>query len=100
VTIALLLTRVPRPGPPGSAGEPTAELTVWAQRTTALTTTRHLGTVKDLDDEVVNERVWIGFHYRHSGIAGVRLGREVAHRTRQRYFGPPTVTTEEDSDGG
>jgi hypothetical protein len=44
--------------------------------------------------------VWIGFHYRHSGIAGVRLGREVAHWTLQRYLGPVHGHDEEDSDGG
>ena len=53
---------------------------------TTLTATRNFQTVKDVDDEVVNARVWIGFHYRHSGIAGVRLGRAVAHWTLQRYF--------------
>jgi hypothetical protein len=65
-------------------------LTVWGATNggSTLTTTRHFGTVKDLDREVVNARVWIGFHYRHSGIAGVRLGREVAHWTLQRYFRP------------
>jgi hypothetical protein len=65
-------------------------LTVWGATNggATLTTTRHFGTVKDLDDEVVNARVWIGFHYRHSGIAGVRLGRDVAHWTLQRYFRP------------
>jgi hypothetical protein len=66
------------------------ELTVWGATNggTALTTTRHFDTVKELDREVVNARVWIGFHYRHSGLAGVRLGREVAHWTLQRYFRP------------
>jgi hypothetical protein len=53
-----------------------------------LTATRHFERVKDLDREVVDARVWIGFHYRHSGIAGVKLGREVAHWTLQRYFRP------------
>jgi hypothetical protein len=46
----------------------------------------------------VNARVWIGFHYRHSGIAGVRLGREVAHWTLQRYFRPIRGQSEEESD--
>jgi PAP2 superfamily len=65
---------------------------------TTLTTTRHFETVKDLEREVVDARVWIGFHYRHSGIAGVRLGREVAHWSLQRYFRPIKGRCEEESD--
>ena len=63
-------------------------MTVWGATNggATLTTTRHFGTVKELDDDVVNARVWIGFHYRHSETAGVRLGREVARWTLQRYF--------------
>jgi hypothetical protein len=76
------------------------DLTVWGATNggATLTTTRNFGTVKELDDEVVNARVWIGFHYRHSGIAGVRLGREVAHWTLQRYFRPIRGQSEEESD--
>ncbi len=76
------------------------DLTVWGATNggATLTTTRNFGTVKELDDEVVNARVWIGFHYRHSGIAGVRLGREVAHWTLQRYFRPTRGQSEEESE--
>jgi hypothetical protein len=75
-------------------------LTVWGATNggTTLTATRNFETVKGLDDEVVNARVWIGFHYRHSGIAGVRLGRAVAHWTLQRYFRPTSGRSEEESD--
>jgi hypothetical protein len=66
------------------------DLTIWGATNggATLTTTRHFETVKDLDPEVVNARVWIGFHYRHSGIAGIRLARAVAHWTLRRYFRP------------
>jgi hypothetical protein len=66
------------------------DVTVWGATNggTTLTTTRHFDTVKDLDREIVDARVWIGFHYRHSTIAGIKLGREVAHWTLQRYFRP------------
>jgi serine/threonine protein kinase len=76
------------------------DLTVWGATNggTTLTTTRHFETVKDLEREVVDARVWIGFHYRHSGIAGVRLGREVAHWSLQRYFRPIKGRCEEESD--
>jgi hypothetical protein len=76
------------------------DLTLWGATNggTTLTTTHHFETVKDLDREVVNARVWIGFHYRHSGFAGVKLSREVAHWTLQRYFRPTRGQYEEESD--
>jgi hypothetical protein len=76
------------------------DLTVWGATNggTTLTTTRRFETVKDLDREVVDARVWIGFHYRHSGIAGVRLSREVAHWTLRRFFRP--VRDRGEDDGG
>jgi PAP2 superfamily len=76
------------------------DLTVWGATDggTTLTATRNFETVRGLDDEVVNARVWIGFHYRHSGIAGVRLGRAVAHWTLQRYFRPTSGQSEEELD--
>jgi hypothetical protein len=76
------------------------DLTIWGATNggTTLTTTHHFETVKDLDREVVDARVWIGFHYRHSGIAGVRLGRAVAHWSLQRYFRPIKGRCEEESD--
>jgi photosystem II stability/assembly factor-like uncharacterized protein len=66
------------------------DVTVWGATNggTALTTTRRFDTVKDLDREIVDARVWVGFHYRQSTIAGIRLGREVAHWTLHRYFRP------------
>jgi hypothetical protein len=54
---------------------------------TTLASSRHFGTVNDLDTEIVNARVWIGFHYRHSAGDGVTLGQKVAKWTLKRYFG-------------
>ncbi len=51
-------------------------------------TTRHYQTVRQLDTEIVNARVWGGIHYRESVIQGVKLGRKVASWTLDRYFGP------------
>jgi hypothetical protein len=45
-------------------------------------------TVKDLQREVVNARVWAGLHYRGSAREGLELASEVAHWTLQRYFLP------------
>jgi hypothetical protein len=55
---------------------------------TGLVTSRTYATVQDLLDELVNARVWIGFHFRHSVIAGENLGTSVADWELQRYFQP------------
>lgn len=55
---------------------------------TTLTTSRHYATVEMLDREIVNARVWAGLHYRDSGETGVKLGRNVAHWTLDRFFRP------------
>ena len=39
-------------------------------------------------DELVNARVWIGFHYRNSVHAGENLGTDVAGWELKRYFQP------------
>jgi hypothetical protein len=39
-------------------------------------------------DELVNARVWIGFHFRSSVVAGENLGTSVANWELQRYFEP------------
>jgi hypothetical protein len=51
-------------------------------------TTRHLGAVGDLEQDIVNARTWIGFHFRHSSEVGVRLGERVAHWAVNHYFQP------------
>jgi hypothetical protein len=53
-----------------------------------LSTTRHYATVEQLDREIVDARVWAGLHFRDSGEAGVKLGRDVAHWALDRYFQP------------
>jgi hypothetical protein len=55
---------------------------------TTLATARHFNTIGDLNTEIVNARVWIGFHYRHSAEDGVGLGQKVASWTLKRYFAP------------
>ncbi len=45
-------------------------------------------TVKDLQREVVNARVWAGLHYRGSALEGLKLARNVARWTLRRYFLP------------
>jgi hypothetical protein len=55
---------------------------------TTLTTSQTFETLDDLTTQLVNARVWIGFHYRHSVIAGENLGTAVANWELQRYFLP------------
>jgi hypothetical protein len=55
---------------------------------TTLTTSQQFATVQDLDSQVINARVWIGFHYRNSVVVGEGLGNSVADWALQRYFLP------------
>ena len=67
------------------------DATIWgatAATPTGLVTSRMFPTVQTLDDEIVNARVWIGFHFRSSVIAGENLGTSVANWELQRYFLP------------
>jgi hypothetical protein len=55
---------------------------------TTLTTTQTFATVDDLLTQLVNARVWIGFHFRNSVLAGETLGTNLANWELQRYFQP------------
>jgi hypothetical protein len=55
---------------------------------TTLTTTQTFATVHDLLTQLVNARVWIGFHFRNSVETGERLGTTVATWELQRNFLP------------
>ncbi len=66
---------------------------------TTLTTSRHFDTVKQLEREIVNARVWAGLHYRNSGEVGVQLGKDVARWTLHRYFRPVHDESDDDHEG-
>jgi hypothetical protein len=51
-----------------------------------LTTTQHFDTVRDIQRQVVDARVWLGFHYRSSVEDGEKLGNDVAEWELDRYF--------------
>lgn len=53
-----------------------------------LSTTRHYGTVHDVLSQVVDARVWIGFHFRNSAEQGERLGNDVADWELDNFFKP------------
>ena len=55
---------------------------------TALTTTRQFNSVNDIQRQIVDARVWIGFHFRNSTEQGLNLGNDVADWALDRYFQP------------
>jgi hypothetical protein len=53
-----------------------------------LTTSQHFDTVNDIQKQVVDARVWLGFHFRNSVRQGEKLGNNVADWELERYFQP------------
>ena len=49
---------------------------------------RHFDTPNEFRNEVIDARLWAGLHYRFSGVAGVVLGRKVAHFDLRHAFQP------------
>ena len=57
---------------------------------TTLTTTRQFNNTQDIQHQIVDARVWIGFHFRNSTEQGLNLGNNVADWALDRYFQPVT----------
>ena len=55
--------------------------------------------MRDLDTQLVDARVWIGFHHRNSVIVGEQLGTAVAKWELRRYFLPTDDDREADQGG-
>jgi hypothetical protein len=53
-----------------------------------LTTTRHFNTVQDVQNQIPDARVWLGFHFRNSVVQGLKLGNDVAGWAIARFFKP------------
>ena len=53
-----------------------------------LSVTQHFKTVNDIQQQEIDARVWIGFHYRNSVKQGEKLGNDVADWELDRYFQP------------
>jgi len=49
-------------------------------------TTREYRHVDDLKRDIINARVFVGFHWRTSGEVGFKLGTDVAHWALHNYF--------------
>jgi hypothetical protein len=66
------------------------DLTIWGAENgaTSLTASRHFDTVDQIEDQIVDARVWIGYHYRNSVEAGVDLGGKVARYDVRHAFRP------------
>jgi hypothetical protein len=55
---------------------------------TTLTTSRVFNNVQDVQNQVVDARVWIGFHFRNSVVQGENLGNDVAKWDLRQAFQP------------
>jgi hypothetical protein len=66
------------------------DVDIWGAQAagSTLATTRHFQTVGDIESQIVDARVWIGFHFRSSIVAGLDVGNQVAAWTLKRYFRP------------
>jgi hypothetical protein len=53
-----------------------------------LTTTQHFNTVEEIQKQVVDARVWLGFHFRNSVEQGERIGNDVADWELKHSFQP------------
>ena len=60
----------------------------WQNGSSVLTTSQHFNTVDDIQKQVVDARVWLGFHFRNSVEQGEKLGDDVADWELKRYFKP------------
>ncbi len=49
-------------------------------------TTRHYRRVDDFKRDIIDARVFVGFHFRTSGEVGFRLGTDVAHWALHHFF--------------
>jgi uncharacterized protein (TIGR00369 family) len=66
------------------------DVTYWgaAAGQTTLDVTRHFDTVQQIQDQILDARVWGGLHWRNSGVAGEAIGNAVAGWALDRYFAP------------
>jgi hypothetical protein len=53
---------------------------------TTLTTSRAFNTVQNIQNQVIDARVWIGFHFRNSVVQGENLGNDVAKYDLNQAF--------------
>jgi hypothetical protein len=74
-----------------AAGSVAINATIWgatAATPTSLVTTRTFATVQDLLSQLVDARIYLGFHFRNSVVVGENIGSAVTKWELQRYFLP------------
>jgi hypothetical protein len=55
---------------------------------TAAAGTRHFDKARDLNDAVINARIWLGIHFRAADVEGVRMGQHAANWVLGHAFLP------------
>ena len=55
---------------------------------TTLTTNRVFNNVQEIQNQVIDARVWIGYHFRNSVVQGENLGNDVANYDLNQAFQP------------
>ena len=57
--------------------------------TSAVTgTTRHFTSTDDITKEIIDARVYVGFHFRTSDVEGVVMGKKIGRLVAKNYFRP------------
>jgi hypothetical protein len=49
-------------------------------------TRRHFATTRELNEETMNARIWLGLHFRKAMTDGNGIGREASYRTAAKFF--------------
>jgi hypothetical protein len=57
-----------------------------ANGSSVLSVSQHFDNVDDIQDQVVDARVWLGFHFRNSVEQGEKIGNDVAKWELKRFF--------------
>jgi len=52
--------------------------------------TRHYNSGRQVRQDVIDARVWLGLHFRSADTAAARMGQQVARYATSHYFGPTT----------
>jgi hypothetical protein len=71
-------------------GTTNINVTYWGSTggATTLTVTQHFDTVQQIQDQILDARVWGGLHWRNSDVVGETVGNAVAGWALNRYFSP------------
>jgi len=51
-------------------------------------TTRHFSSTDDINKEIIDARVYVGFHFRTADVHGVLMGKKIGRLVAKNYFQP------------